>query len=182
MKLLETLLAPLPHEFYRGDSFQVYQENASLALNTSLRCRTAAIAMASDGKMGLSDVRISIGIGKVKKPIGSLGMAKGEAFVLSGRAFDDMSKTGTRLGISSGNPLASEGLQIIADYLNAIFKDMTVRQAEIIFALLQGETQQEIAKKIKKSKSTIHQHVVSARWFEIEKLLKQYDKIIHLLS
>ncbi len=180
IKCLQQLLAAYRYEFYRGDSFQVYMNNAIPALQTALLCRAAAINIAGSAAIA-SDIRISIGIGKVKKPVTALGTAKGEAFVLSGRAFDQLTATGTRLVIAGSNRLANEGFQVIASYLNAIFKDMTGKQAGVIFELLKGQTQQAVAVKLKKSKSTIHQHMSAARWPEIEKLLQHYSSIINLL-
>ena len=178
---LQQLLAGHRFEFYRGDSFQVYIKNAGAALQTALLCRTAAISIAGDAATVSSDIRISIGIGKVKTPATGLGMAKGEAFVLSGRAFDEITKKDIRLAIASTNELANEGLQVIADYINSILKVMTGKQAGVIFELLKGETQQAVAVKLKKSKSTINQHVNAGRWPEIEKLVEHYQNIINQL-
>ena len=179
---LEQLLTPRKFEFYRGDSFQVYLKEPGEALQVALLCRTAAISISQSEEMILSDVRISIGIGEVNTPVKSLGAAKGEAFVLSGRAFDEISKTAIRLSITTNHPLANKGLQVIADYINSIFKVMTGKQATVILELLKGETQQGVASKLKKSKSTIHQHVNAGRWPEIEKLLQQYENIINQLT
>ncbi|MEJ7588973.1 MAG: hypothetical protein WKI04_15565 [Ferruginibacter sp.] len=182
VKVLQQVLLPHQFEFYRGDSFQVYQKEPANALKTALLCRTAAASISLASTADPSDVRISIGIGQVKATIKTLGTAKGEAFTLSGRAFDAIAKTGKRLVFATGNPLANEGLQVIADYIDSIFKGMTGKQAMVIFELLQGETQQRVAEKLKKSKSTINQHVSSGRWEEIEKLLQQYENIINQLS
>lgn len=183
LMILQEVLLPYQFEFYRGDSFQVYQKNAAEALKTALLCRTAAIYITPGMENNtVADVRISIGIGTVKAPVRLLGNAKGEAFVLSGRSFDEIAKTNTRLVISTSNALAREGLQVIADYINSIFKVMTSRQASVIFELLKGQNQQVVAEKLKKSKSTIHQHVIAGRWAEIEKLLQQYQNIINQLS
>jgi len=181
LKSLQQMLAVHQFEFYRGDSFQVYIKDAGAALRTALLCRAVAINTA--GNMGVvsSDVRVSIGIGTVKTPVTKLGTAKGEAFVLSGRAFDVLTKNDARLAIKSANSLANEGLQVIADYINAIFKNMTGKQAGVIFELLKGESQKAAAAKLKKSKSTIHQHVSAGRWAEIEKLLEYYQNIIDQL-
>ncbi|MEO5594680.1 MAG: hypothetical protein ABIR15_10325 [Chitinophagaceae bacterium] len=180
LKALQQVMAGHRFEFYRGDSFQVYIENAGSALQTALLCRTAAISAAGNAAT-ISDIRVSIGIGKVNTPVTMLGTAKGEAFVLSGRAFDEITKNDTRLVIASSNALANEGLQVIADYLNAIFKSMTGKQAGVIFELLKGDTQQAVAAKLKKSKSTINQHVNAGRWPGIEKLIQQYTNIINHL-
>ena len=182
LKILTAALAKYQFEFYRGDSFQVYVKNPVEALQTALLCRTAAISVSKNETINLSDVRISIGIGTVTMQVKTLGTAKGEAFILSGRAFDEMTGKDTRLVIATANSLANAGLQIIADYLNAVLKVMTGKQAEVIFELLQGKTQQEVAKLLKKSKSTVHQHVTAGRWSEIEKLLRQYENIINQLT
>lgn len=181
VKILEQVLASHLFEFYRGDSFQVYIKQADAALQTALLCRTAAIGIVHDKRPAFSDVRISIGIGKTKAPRKELGKSNGEAFILSGRAFDEMAKQDARMAIVTANKLANEGMQVIADYINGIFEIMTGKQALVIFELLKGQTQQAIAAKLKRSKSTIHQHVSAGRWPEIEKLLQQYKNIIHQL-
>lgn len=181
LRILKQILDSGLFEFYRGDSFQVYMKAPKDAFRIALQCRTAAINIPLEDETISSDVRISIGIGKITTPVKNLGSAKGEAFLLSGRAFDEMAASDTRLSIVTSNKLANEGLQVISDYTNSIFKTMTNKQAEVIFELLNGKTQLEIAKKFKRTKSTISQHVSAGKWNEIEKLLKQYENIINQL-
>jgi hypothetical protein len=169
-------------EFYRGDSFQAYVKKPANALRLALLSRTAALKLYKDSKIVLADIRISIGIGDISLPVQSLKTAKGEAFILSGRNFDELQKNNTRLAITTSNPLANVGLQVIADYINAIFANMTGKQAEVIYELLNGEMQMTVAAKIKKTKSTVHQRITSGRWNEIEKLLLQYENIINQLA
>jgi hypothetical protein len=179
LKALSGVLLSYRYEFYRGDSFQAYIKDAAGALTAALLCRTAAIGMEGTAP---ADVRISIGIGKTRPPGDLLGSSGGEAFVLSGRAFDELAGQGSRLVIASTNALANGGLQVIADYIDTIFKEMTGKQALVIFELLKGAAQQEVAAKLKKSKSTIHQHVTAGRWPEIAKLIQQYINIVNQLS
>jgi hypothetical protein len=179
MKLLRQVLKPNQFEFYRGDSFQVLIKQADEALRVALLCRTAAISLTQHDDGIVSDVKVSIGIGEVALKTEKLTEAKGEAFILSGRSFDEMIKAGKRLAIATNNKLAHEGLQVIADYLNAIFSGMTSKQAAVIFELLTGQTQQVVAEKLSRSKSTINQHVNAGRWGEIEKILGQYKNIIN---
>jgi hypothetical protein len=182
LKALHRVLASQMFEFYRGDSFQAYQKNASEALKTVLLCRASAISLAPEDEMASFDVRVSIGIGQVKEPVKTVNTARGEAFILSGRAFDELANKQTKLTIITSNALANEGLQVIAEYINAIFNTMTRKQAKVIFELLKGQTQLAVAKKLKKSTSTINQHVSSGKWAEIEKLLLHYENIINQLT
>ncbi len=168
-------------EFFRGDSFQVFIKDPETALKLSLLCRIAAMKLYKEQKVAIADVRISIGIGEVKLPIKVLTIAKGEAFLLSGRAFDEIAKTNQRLVININNAIANQGLAVIADHLNHIFEKISGKQAEVLFELLKGETQQAVAKKIKKTKSTVHQLTTAGQWPQIEKLLQQYHNIIKLV-
>jgi hypothetical protein len=180
LKRLETLLAAHRLEFYRGDSFQALLNEPGQALGIALLCRTAAV-MESDADNDF-DVRVSIGIGSVATAVKTLSTAKGEAFMFSGRGLDELYKSEKRLCIITPNPLANAGLDVIADYVNHIFKTMTSKQAAVLFELLQGQSQQVVAHKLKKSKSTVHQHVTAGRWPELEKLLHQYGTIVNFLG
>lgn len=182
VKMLEGFLAPYVFEFYRGDSFQVYIEDAAHALELALLCRTAALSMGTVENDFLPDIRLSIGIGAVAKPVIPLGLAKGEAFLLSGRALDGLEKTGRRLLLVSAPPIPALALLLIADHLDAIYKEMTAKQAEVILELIKGNTQQQAAEKLSRSKSTVSQHVTAGRWNEIENLLAHYKKLIELMS
>ena len=188
IKALDEVLGRFPgkqrlHEFYRGDSFQVYLEEPVEALRLALVCRALAIEVTGDEETEVvSDIRISIGIGEVKLPIHQLGVAKGEAFILSGRRFDALQQSEQRLAIGCGVPLADIGFQVMADYLDSIYKGMTAKQARVIQELLQGTTQQQLATTLNKSKSTISQLANTGRWAEIEKLLSQYGQLIKNLS
>ncbi len=182
-KALGELLGKHLHEFYRGDSFQVYLDKPAEALRMALRCRALAIQITGNEETEVvSDIRISIGIGQVNLPIRQLGIAKGEAFLLSGRRFDKLQQSEQRLAIESGVPLANIGFQVMADYLDSIFVGMTAKQAEVIVALLSGTTQQQLAETLKKSKSTISQLASAGRWQEIERVLQQYELLVNQLN
>lgn len=148
------------------------------ALHMALVCRSLAIEFSENDER--YDIRISIGIGEINQPIKSLSIARGDAFLLSGRIFDDLGDT-RRLAISCGNEIADIGLAVIADYLDNIYQGMTAKQAALITALLQGITQQQMAITLNKSKSTVSQLAAAGRWPEIEKLLQQYRTMIEKL-
>jgi len=108
-----------------------------------------------------------------------LGSAKGKAFILSGRSFDEIKLTRARLVIRTDHPVIDAGLKILADYINAIYKDMTIKQAKVILQLLQGKTQIQVAETMDKSKITISQYTSSARWTEITRLLDDFNSLIN---
>ena len=182
LKILQHLLTDHKNEFFRGDSFQAYIKEPALALKIALQCRTAAIGLDPEKSPALSDVRVSIGVGTVESPVRTLATAKGEAFLLSGRALDAMSKTEGRLVIITENKIANLALGVMSDYINSIYKQMTPKQAEVIFELLKGYSQQRVADKLNRSKSTISQHVTAGRWEEIENILNKYQEIVQLIS
>jgi hypothetical protein len=182
LKLLQDILTDHKYEFFRGDSFQIYLKDSQPALRLALQCRTAAIGLDPEQSRAISDVRLSIGIGQVETPVRALALAKGEAFLLSGRALDSLEKTEGRLIITTENKMANYALAVMSDYINSIYRQMTPKQAEVIFELLKGHSQQHVAEKLNRSKSTISQHVTAGRWDEIESILKKYQDIVQLIS
>ncbi|MBN8853295.1 MAG: hypothetical protein BGO55_12840 [Sphingobacteriales bacterium 50-39] len=181
LKSLSSILTPYSFEFYRGDSFQAYIKEPKSSLRIALLCRTYAISQTKDKRNASYDIRISIGIGAISEPVKKLASAKGEAFLLSGRAFDELQKKDTRLIITTGNSQINTGLEILADYINVIFSNMTAKQAEVISGLLMGQTQQDVVAERGKSKSTVSQLAASGRWPEIKKLLQHFENLIDYL-
>lgn len=169
---LAHILKDLKYEFYRGDSFQVYSKDPLAALNLVLQLRAAARSFSS-----IHDIRASIGIGPVESPVKSLRTATGEAFILSGRAFDQLQEK-QHLQIQSVNEKANIPFRIIALYTDHIFEKLSPKQAEVVLGLLKEQTQEMVAKKLKKSQSTINKHAQAAGWVEIEKLLNEYREVI----
>ncbi len=179
MKNLLALLQPHKYEFFRGDSFQVYIKSPADALSLLLQIRTAAMKLPTETSMPVADIRASIGIGAVKPPLKDLRTASDEAFILSGRTFDKM-KPGQRLTITCNekNQTANLGLGVVAQFIDYLFQRLTTRQASVVAELLVKRTQTETARKLKKSQATIHKHIQSAGWPQIEKLLTDYQLLI----
>jgi hypothetical protein len=175
LKLLENTLQHVKHEFFRGDSFQAIVKPGE-SLQTALMCRALAISINEDTN-ARTDVRISIGIGKVNTPVKTLNAAKGEAFLLSGRQFDEMPKNGPKLIITTYNETTNIACDIIAHYADSIFNAMTAKQAYIIAELLAGHTQYDVAEKLKKSKSTISQHADAGNWKTIAFLIEKFQQL-----
>jgi hypothetical protein len=180
LKELAGELTPYVVSFYRGDSFQVFIEDPKKSLRTALICRALAISMTEPGAVR-SDVRVSVGIGKVQLPVQMPDIARGEAFMLSGRGLDKIEGTEQRISIYSSHEIADIGFDIMANYIDSIFNKMTSKQAVVLLDLLKGQNQQDVALKLDRSKSTISQLVSAGRWPEVEKLLQQFEKLINQL-
>lgn len=174
-KLIQTLGAMMEehrHEFFRGDSFQVYVKDPVNALRIALQARAIARSISSG-----HDIRTSVGIGEVNSPLRSLQNSSGEAFVLSGRKFDEMTND-ARIILHSPVDNANIALRVIGFCCDFIFKRLTPKQAAVINLLLQGKTQVETGKKLKISQATVNRHAKTSGWWEIDKMLKEYTLVL----
>ncbi len=168
------------YDFYRGDSFHAVCD-VSIALKASCVIRTLAIQYSEkEGEAGI-DIRMAIGIGKIEEPLGDLGTAKGEAFILSGREMDKLEKTGPRLSIRCMDAMADMGLSAIGLFTDYVLNKMTIKQAEVIHQLLLGATQVEVANKLHKTQSTVNKHAGAANWNELSRMIDVYTNIAGLL-
>lgn len=170
------ILQPYKHEFYRGDSFQAYLKDPKVALRILLKLRSAA-RMLSD----MNDIRASIGIGEINPYIRKLSTATDQAFVLSGRAFDRLSESESRLVIESINPTVNHGFNVISYFVDYLLKGLTERQAEVLLQLLNNKTQSEAAGNLHKSASTINKHVQASGWYELIRVIKEYEQLVSTL-
>ncbi len=166
-------------EVYRGDSFQVYVKEAGDAMRLLLQLRAAAKSIDEGGiALPVFDIRAAIGIGTVKTPVKDLRTATGNAFILSGKSLDALQKPDQRLVMVSGQPAADRSLRVIAYFIDYLMERMTIKQALVVYEMLNGQTQAGVAKKLKKSQATVNQHLQAAGWQEIEKLLEEYGNLL----
>jgi hypothetical protein len=173
IKNLESLLEKYRFEFYRGDSFQVYVKSPAEALPLVLKARATAMRYSASSSPE-TDIRASIGIGRVKPPVKILHTNTDEAFVLSGRAFDSIGGERLLITCDEANKKIQPGLRIAAHFADYIFRRITTKQAAVVLELLMKRTQVETARKLKKSQATVNKHLQAAGWPDIEELLNEY--------
>ena len=176
-KSISKMVKPYKHDFYRGDSFQVFIKDNHTALELCLKLRLLGKKQNKNRKSDL-DIRIAVGIGEVKSPLRDIRQATDEPFILSGRMLDSMDHSTGRLRIITAAEDSNAILEVISRFTDYIFKDITSRQAEVLLELLQGNKQKEVAKKLKKSQVTISRQAHAAGWSEIEFILDHYKNII----
>src|SRR4029079_17471020 len=112
----------------------------------------------SGTSMPVADIRASIGIGYVKLPVKSFQNA-GDVFILSGRAFDKMTKEERTIIVSDEkNKAVNLGLKVVSQFIDYLFQRLTFKQAAVVYELLMNKTQVETAKRLKKSQATVHKH------------------------
>ena len=180
IKNLGEILQPYQHEFFRGDSFQVFVKSPNEALRVLLQARMVAMKLSDSTP---SDVRASIGIGQVKLPVKSFQTASGDVFILSGRSFDKMVKDERLIIVSDEkNKAVNLGLKLVSQFIDYLFQRLTFKQAAVVYELLMDRTQIDTAKRLKKSQATIHKHIQAAGWPHIEKLLSDYKDLIALIQ
>lgn len=176
-KKVELLLKSYSIEFYRGDSFQLLIPDPANALKIALAIRMEARKISVE-----NDVRCGIGIGEAASRVPKLSSATYPAFVLSGRAFDRLADPEQRICIDTDKPALNPGLWAIGYFIDYLIRSSTERQAQVISELLKDFSQVEVARKLRKSSSTINKHAKAAGWNEIERLLKLYAQIISMIK
>ncbi len=174
---LSSLMKQHKFDFYRGDSFNVYLKHPGDALKLVFQFRASARKFNESSDVPEIDIRASIGIGDVDTPVRSLRTATGEAFTLSGRNLDAIIKSGERLIIASTDSRINPALKVIAHFMDYLIRKLTSKQAEVVLELSKDLTQTETAIHLNKSQPTINQHVQSADWAEISKLLDEYRQL-----
>lgn len=158
--------------FYRGDSFQ-------LAVNTK-----DALLLAIKFRMEIkqwkeqNDVRISIGIGEVSQWNDDVLLAGGSAFERSGKNLDNLKETGLNIIIVTGNAELDDELETYCYMADEFIKNQTAVQATLVFQMLNGIQQIEIAKMLGISQPSVSKSLKAANWKLIERFLKRYERII----
>jgi hypothetical protein len=159
-------------EIFRGDSFQLLFDDVAEAMKRSIQIRCWLKSFPDGTENESLDARLSIGVGDVAYFGRSVLDADGEAFHLSGRAFDEMKATQNYFQVSTNDPQLNEQLNIILNLANIIISQWTKNQAEAIFLLLEGKTQQEIANELKIAQSAVNNRIKLSRWKEIDKTMR----------
>lgn len=158
-------------EIFRGDSYQVLFDEALEAITRSIQLICWFKQHSDEKDKVYLNTRISIGIGAVAYHGKNVLNSDGEAFHLSGRHFDEM-KRDEFLSIHTNDNIKNKGIEIILNFVNKYIDNWTSGQAAVIFLLLEGKTQQEIAKALSVSQPSVNSRLKSAGWKEFEPIIK----------
>lgn len=166
---LGMITRPDKHEIYRGDSFQAQVDNAALALRKSVQIRCRLRQAFVQEKKPVIDARISVGIGSVTHQAGKVSESDGEAYRLSGRMLDTMKAS--RLQMKTGDEEFNKWVAPICLLLDVIINSWSAQQSEVVYALLNGAKQQEIAKAIGITQAAVNKRLRTANAYAVEETL-----------
>ena len=162
---------------FRGDSIQMLFRDPKECLRRAiqLRCWLKKNVLAEDFML---DARLAIGVGKIDYFGDTVLDSDGEAFHLSGRAFD-MLGPDEFLKVATPDDFLNEQLNVICMWMDLQIQDWTRAQAEVIYMILENKTQQEMANELGVVQSAINNRLKLAKWKNVEKTI---DSLSYLLK
>jgi len=170
------------HEFYRGDSFHALLQDPENGLELAILLRLCVRKMQPERLTDPLDIRIAIGLGTIDTPVRKLSTATGEAFVLSGRELDRITTTEQRLSLVTKKESENLALEILSKYTDWLISGLSPTQAEVAFALLQGQTETQIADNLKKAQPTINRIKKAAHYASLQENIAHYRKMVQLIK
>ena len=146
-------------EIYRGDEFQL-KCNVNEVFHKALLLKSLIRTFEN------LDVRLAIGIGNEVFRSEKITESNGSAYVNSGRLLTDIKVQGRTLAIQTENEKVNRDLNILFKWAAIDFDNWTAATAEIIFQLLRNSelTQEELAKELNISQSSVSQRVKRANF------------------
>lgn len=154
-------LTPIKLDMYRGDSFQVVVDRPDHVLALAIALR-AKLKTKTPKKQKMWDARLSIGIGEVSFESHSIVTSDGEAFMLSGRSFDNIGKK--RLTISTTWSDFDKDIELVTRFADDIITSWTAKQARVVYqSILFPKLQKDLAEDLGMTRQNFNSHWISAK-------------------
>ena len=164
-------------EIFRGDSFQVMVQDVEKTPLVAVLLRAGLRKSELRSKTKILDARMAIGIGKVSYINEKITLSDGEAFILSGREFDDLGKR--KLSILTPSEDVNAELRVETAFLDDVISHWTRQQSECIYnALLTNAKQYQLASDDNTSRQNVGKKLSAAK----ERLVRMYlDRVSFLI-
>lgn len=178
---------------FKGDSVEIFLLDPRKALRIALLLKAlvkkAPISLKSNNEAKRMlfrkyGIRLAIGIGVMRVADKKQDILDGEAIYCSGRLLEGQSKVAKdrpsikrSLFFGSNDAVLSAQMDVILGLLDAILKDMTVRQSEILYYKLLGNNEEEIAGKLSIKQSAVNQQSNSFSWPSIESTVNYFENL-----
>ncbi|HEY9185648.1 MAG TPA: hypothetical protein VIM94_10005 [Salegentibacter sp.] len=165
---------------YRGDSFQGVLKDPAEALVVMLQLKTAILRISTTkkGKLREADLRIAIGIGSLDYRGNTIEESNGQAFQFSGRSLDKMKYESRKTRLKTPNEHINGEFDASLFLFDEITDRWSTASAEVIYFLLKGLKEKEIATALGISQSAVNQRKKAAGWEAVNALLVRYHHII----
>lgn len=173
--LFKLWVAPEFAQVFRGDSFQLLFKNPQEGLRRTLQLRCWFKKNTITDY--ILDARMAIGVGEISYYGDTVLDSDGEAFHISGRAFDAM-EDGEFIKVVTADQAMNEQLNIICRLMDVIISGWTPSQAEVIFLALENKTQQQMADQLNVGQSAINNRLKLAKWKEIERTIRYISALL----
>ena len=164
-------------EIFRGDSFQVMVQDVEKTPLVAVLLRAGLRKSELRSKTKILDARMAIGIGKVSYINEKITLSDGEAFILSGREFDELGKR--KLSILTPSEDVNAELRVETAFLDDVISHWTRLQSECIYnALLTNAKQYQLASDDNTSRQNVGKKLSAAK----ERLVRMYlDRVSFLI-
>ena len=174
---------------FKGDSVEIFLHDPHEALRVAMLLKTLVKKTFSWGKetnvrrelFRKYGIRLAIGIGEMRIVDKKQDILDGEAIYCSGRLLEKATKE--KLSIKRSiffacpNPLLTEYMDVMVGLLDALLKNATSRQNEILYYRLLGKNEREIAEMLNVKQSAVNQRSNSAGWKAVESALNYFEKL-----
>ncbi|WP_300438057.1 hypothetical protein [Christiangramia sp.] len=174
----------LGFKIFRGDSFQGMLKDPGLSLKVAIQLKTAInkIHLHDEERNKAfkkeADLRLAIGVGTYDFKRDSISESNGQAFQFSGRTLDEMKKENRKLQIKTPIENINNEFNTSLFLFDAISDKWSTASAEVIYYLLKGFIETEIASELGISQSAVNQRKKAAGWDAIQMLLTRYESVI----
>jgi len=172
-------------KIFRGDSFQGIVYDPSKALRITLQLKTAINRIhlhENDSNRAFkkeADIRIAIGIGSYDFKRDSIMESNGQAFQFSGRTLDDMKKENRKLQLKTPVENINNEFNTSLYLFDTLADKWSTASAEVIYYLLNGFKETDIALELGISQSAVNQRKKAAGWDAIDSLLHRYETLMN---
>lgn len=179
-----SLTGAVNFRIYRGDSFQGIIKRPENSLKIALQIRSAikAIPQSFSAKeenySKMADVKLAIGIGSVDFERESIAESNGQAFQFSGRTLDQMKYETRKTRLTTPSENINNEFNASLFLLDTLIDRWSKASAEVVYFLLKGLKEREIAEELNISQSAVNQRKKTAGWEPILILMQRFEEAI----
>lgn len=167
----------------KGDSIECCLPDPSMTLRLAmlLKCRIKSWAgdlVCSEALQDLG-IRFSIGIGRMRIVDPQMDIMDGEAIYMAGRNLNKIAGTSatSAFGLAAENRTITDVIDISIALLDDLVNSLSAKQSEVIYYMLLGLNQTEIARQLLISQSSVNSRAQKAGWRLISHTMHVYERI-----